>query len=570
MQIIDRKTIAIPGQRGPMGDVTPAALAVLADAQAARDAAQTARTGAQTARTGAETARDQAQTYAAGTVALQDAAMTGILGNDTTAFAQLLESMTALQSVLLRSGDYMDVWPAVPVPASYGAWVTAIDAGLAGAGVKRTIGQDSYGMDVHLYEAGTGTRRMLLISGQHPFEFVGQASSAQWFIQFATSRHPVFIALRRTLKVFLIPTVMPGGFLVRRENANNVNINRNYPINHANSSDAYKGPSPLSEPESMIVKTVIDTYKPSLIFDCHNYGSSGQSDIAFGSSRIVHAKAAVVYKATEMWKRANADGLTETLARLDDSNRDPTLVNWASKYLRFNRGDSTAMVMLIECLSTLAGSTASNVTRRAVRLYASMIHQGVLSWLESGQQDESPREAGTHGHFSVDTGFDVAIADGGRKVSNTAWEAVLMPTTSSSSTLKMVETPLTYPGRVQVKATVNLVRSGTNADKVRVDIGLSFTNRQGTPATGPVGSTVRSLTMVAGDVGSISTEYESSLISEVPDENIFAAQLWIRVSADQNVRISSPNMTTGSGGGARLMATTKPSFEPFIRPFNGF
>ena len=465
----------------------------------------------------------------------------------------------------------MDIWPEVTIPATYAAWLSVIDTEAAsGAVVKRTIGQDSYSHDVHMYEAGHGLRRALIVAGTHPFEFVGQAAAKQFFVQFATSDHPAMVALREQVTIYWIPALIPGDFKGGRENANGVNVNRNYDLNHAGSADPYKGVAPFDQPESTLVKSVIDTYKPSLVIDCHNYGSTGQSDMAYGSTRIVHGKPGTVYKAVEMWKRANPD-LTETMRLLDDSNRDATLGNWSQKYIRFDKGDSSAMYLLIECLSTLAGSTTSNITRRAIRLYASLIYQGVLSWLESGQMDETPLTRLAHAVHSISTGFDTPVQDGGRLVSSTAWVPVVFATSSSSSNLPLLEVPLPYPGRIRVDGSVNLVRSGSNSDPVRVDIGVSYASRYGAPAaTGPIASTVRSVQIGVSQTVSLETFFQSPLIAAVPAENIFAIVLWIRTTADQNVRITSNNMVSGAGGGARLLATTEPSFEPFIRPMNGF
>lgn len=350
-----------------------------------------------------------------------------------------------------------------------------------------------------------------------------------------------------------------------------MNPNRNYSTNHTASSDPNKGAAPFTEPETQIIRTVVDRFKPSMAVDCHNYGSTGASDMAFGSARVVHNKSAVVYQAVESWKRANPD-FTGVIARLDDANRDATFQNWVQKHLRFDFGDSSAMSMLIECLSTLGGSTTTKVSKQAIRWYASLIYQGLLAWRESGQVDQVPQITGTNAVFSTTADADVAVADGGRLVSNTDWVPIDWTSTSSTARIHLLEMPLPGPGRIRLDGSVNLVRSGTNVDSVRVDLGLSYGQRYaGTPATGPIGSTVRSGTILMGQSLSLSVMHVSSLIATLPDENIYAAQLWIRVSANQNVRItSSTSSSTASGGGARLAAAHVPSFEPFIAPFNGF
>ncbi|WP_030147673.1 hypothetical protein [Mycetocola saprophilus] len=72
-QILDRRTIAIPGGKGDTGDVTPELLS-------ARDQAVQARQAA-------DTARNQAEVFAANTVALQDAAMTSVASDAASQFS---------------------------------------------------------------------------------------------------------------------------------------------------------------------------------------------------------------------------------------------------------------------------------------------------------------------------------------------------------------------------------------------------------------------------------------------------------------------------------------------------
>lgn len=518
---------------------------------------------AEQAKTDAEAARDAAQ--AVGTT--NDAIMATVAADPGSAFAGQLSALSAS----LRSATTLDIWPEVTIPANYSTWISTIDSELGGRALKTLEGTDSYGVPVYSYEAGNGPLRVILVTGQHPFEFVGQAASKQFFVQFVQSAHPAMIAFRTMFRILWVACAAPGGFKTGRENANGVNPNRNYSVNWTASTDPKKGSAAFSEPETQIIRTIVDRFKPSMAVDCHNYGSTGASDMAFGSARVVHNKSAVVYQAVESWKRANPD-FTGVIARLDDSNRDATFQNWVQKHLRFDFGDSSAMSMLIECLSTLGGSTTTKVSKQAIRWYASLIYSGLLAWRESGQVDQVPQITGTNAVFSTSADADVAVEDGGRLVSSTTWVPIDWTSTSSTARIHLLEMPLPGPGRIRLDGSVNLVRSGTNEDPVRVDLGLSYGQRYaGTPATGPIGSTVRSGTILMGQSLSLSVMHVSSLIATLPDENIYAAQLWIRVSANQNVRITSSTSTsTASGGGARLAATAIPSYEPFIAPFNGF
>jgi hypothetical protein len=54
-----------------------------------------------------------------------------------------------------------------------------------------------------------------------------------------------------------------------RNNANGVNLNRNFEYSWTSSTDAQKGPSAASEPEVQAVKSVFTTYKPKVYMNLH-------------------------------------------------------------------------------------------------------------------------------------------------------------------------------------------------------------------------------------------------------------------------------------------------------------
>jgi len=77
------------------------------------------------------------------------------------------------------------------------------------------------------------------------------------------------------LRVVVIPVANPDGFaLGRRQNVNGVDLNRNFPASNYHASDSH-GAEALSEPESLALRGLLDTFKPRRIVSLHqpiNYG----------------------------------------------------------------------------------------------------------------------------------------------------------------------------------------------------------------------------------------------------------------------------------------------------------
>jgi hypothetical protein len=113
MQIIDRKTIGIPG---PIGDVTPAAVA-------ARDAAVSARDAALSARDDSRNYRNEAETFAADAEALQDAAMTNIASDPNSDFTKHQRTFVAE----LIEDTVPPIPPGVITSSTVGRVVTVLD-----------------------------------------------------------------------------------------------------------------------------------------------------------------------------------------------------------------------------------------------------------------------------------------------------------------------------------------------------------------------------------------------------------------------------------------------------------
>ncbi|GAB6423426.1 hypothetical protein bcgnr5372_28230 [Bacillus luti] len=96
---------------------------------------------------------------------------------------------------------------------------------------------------------------------------------AQYLTDNTTPYWNLFSKLRSKFDFVIIPTLNPFGYVnYIYENANGVNLNRNFDVNW--SAQPGWGTGAFSEVETKIVKSLIETYKPVLAIDCHTEGSS--------------------------------------------------------------------------------------------------------------------------------------------------------------------------------------------------------------------------------------------------------------------------------------------------------
>ena len=82
------------------------------------------------------------------------------------------------------------------------------------------------------------------------------------------------------MKVIILPISNPDGYYDRidKANANNVNINLNFPTKgwskYSDSSvDNYAGEEPFSEPESRVIRDIVNKYKPRRMISFHAKGA---------------------------------------------------------------------------------------------------------------------------------------------------------------------------------------------------------------------------------------------------------------------------------------------------------
>lgn len=132
-------------------------------------------------------------------------------------------------------------------------------------------------------------KKILLIGGLHGNEIAAPFNLYLFAKQLCNGilNDENFFKLRSAFDIYIIPCLNGYGmYHLTRGNANNVNINRNYPIANwaENGEDTknsatgcnYTGASAGSEFETQLVMAITELIEPNLAIDCHNYSSSSK------------------------------------------------------------------------------------------------------------------------------------------------------------------------------------------------------------------------------------------------------------------------------------------------------
>ncbi|MEM3701024.1 MAG: M14 family zinc carboxypeptidase [Candidatus Bathyarchaeia archaeon] len=161
------------------------------------------------------------------------------------------------------------------------------------------VGKTVQNNDIIMFKFGNPNGGRILVDGAiHGAENLGSELLyfyAKWLL---TSSDPLATQILTRNYMLLIPALNVDGYAKWRKNANGVDLNRNFATNwqYAGSTDPsseyYRGPAPLSEPESQALVQVFQTWKPVFYINLHRGGS-----ILYGSTycnstyySILHSK----------------------------------------------------------------------------------------------------------------------------------------------------------------------------------------------------------------------------------------------------------------------------------------
>lgn len=153
----------------------------------------------------------------------------------------------------------------------------AADSLFAGAD-SVVIGRSALGQPLQLHRWGNRSQpRILVLGGIHGDE-APAAEFADSLLQFLKGRD----AAVSGRELYVLPAVNPDGLAAgTRQNANGVDLNRNWPSRDFRSDKAgerqYGGKNPLSEPESLALRDLMAKLEPELLvilhtpYNCVNY-----------------------------------------------------------------------------------------------------------------------------------------------------------------------------------------------------------------------------------------------------------------------------------------------------------
>lgn len=137
------------------------------------------------------------------------------------------------------------------------------------AGLWRVIGTSVQGRSLRTLTVGHGPRKVLFIGGIHGDEAEGAFSTSQLPAAFAAA------GLAGAVALTILEDANPDGrAAAKRENANGVDINRNFPARNFDAASPAGGREPLSEPESRAVTDAVNLTDPDLVIVLHAWEGS--------------------------------------------------------------------------------------------------------------------------------------------------------------------------------------------------------------------------------------------------------------------------------------------------------
>lgn len=405
-------------RKGPL-PVTVAEQASV-EADAARDETVTARNVTTTARDVTIEARNEAVGAAA-------AAVTGV---PTEEYMQVYTTVDPLKKLDLFTGFDGNPAGADWESNTYAQYMTGFDALFAseitaGDVVKTDRGACSDGVKhIFSYQAGEGDLRVLLVTAIHGVERVSAYAAMRWFQAFVKSAHPAMVLLRSQITVTFVPVASPWAWeAYSRVNFNGVDPNRNFEFYWTRFTSAdplrYKGTAAFSEPETSVLKTIVDEGQDCLV-SCHNMGNNERpyTMVVKAPSNWVTGKRNLCLSSAEIWRRKNPGS---TWLQMEDNPHaeNPDEVSWFNLYNTWTKGKFNSGAILLESNSNLEASTSLLMTDDAAHLYCGHIDTFVRHWLAHGQAAPEPL-ASTYTAMRRGPDAATAMSAGGTQLNNTS------------------------------------------------------------------------------------------------------------------------------------------------------
>jgi hypothetical protein len=139
---------------------------------------------------------------------------------------------------------------------------------------KIVFGTSVEGKPINGYVFGTGSDTTLMFGAIHGNE-MGTADLLDMLSDYLKSNPE---SISKDKRVVIIPILNPDGYYDRvdKVNADDVNLNLNFQTSDwamYGKEGQYAGPEPWSEPESRVIKAVVEKYLPNRMISYHSNGS---------------------------------------------------------------------------------------------------------------------------------------------------------------------------------------------------------------------------------------------------------------------------------------------------------
>ncbi len=151
---------------------------------------------------------------------------------------------------------------------------------------NEVIGQSVQGKNIYALTVGRGPVYVLITAGVHARENANTPLIMQCLFDYlyaATTGDEPKAQILDQVTLIIVPLVNPDGYQYcvskgnrsKKTNANNVDINRNFPCKYWGSKvkkrgNYYPGPAPASEPETQTIMALFDRYNFTLAVDIHS------------------------------------------------------------------------------------------------------------------------------------------------------------------------------------------------------------------------------------------------------------------------------------------------------------
>lgn len=215
-------------------------------------------------------------------------------GQNLAQFAKVEVGGTAVAANYNLRGRTLTITPRAPLPRCSAFSVRVLDglhneAGVSGGSDWRfnsrtlcqevfSIGRSVQGRGITGYRFGNGPSKIIFIGAMHGNEKSATATLTSFINDLEANHHR--IPAHRT--IIVIPNLNPDGYAANsRTNANNVDLNRNFPAHNWKSGvtmpgGAYLenggGSEPMSEPESKAIANFVTSQSPRLVISYHSVG----------------------------------------------------------------------------------------------------------------------------------------------------------------------------------------------------------------------------------------------------------------------------------------------------------